>query len=55
MTGSIYLGFRVFSYEESGLVLFGVWMAGRLKRKGELLLHSDLLLQCSQNAVFANF
>jgi len=55
MTGSIYLGLRVFSYEESGLVLFGVWMAGRLKRKGELRLLSDFLLHCSQNTVFANF
>jgi len=31
MAGSIHVGFRVLSDEESGLVLFGVWVAGRLE------------------------
>jgi hypothetical protein len=38
MTGSIYVGFGVLSDEESGLVLFGVQVAGRLEAEGEIAI-----------------
>jgi hypothetical protein len=38
MTDSIYVGFRVLSDEQSGLVLFGVWVAGLVEAEGGIAI-----------------